>query len=99
MDEPGARVIGLGFRLAELIEDLKRRQDARDYIYSLNEAFDALRRCSAAALERQEAAEALKNELERVAEQFPDLVSKSADLQSQIDQWARQLSLDGELPI
>jgi hypothetical protein len=45
-DEIGLSIIGLGFRLAELISDLKRQKDSRDSIKALNDAFDFIRKSS-----------------------------------------------------
>lgn len=86
--------LGLAFRVAELVGDLQRGDAPRERISALNEAFDGLRRASDTVPDRRRAADAMKDELERLAQWFPDLVGKSSDLQSKVDQWLRQ-SVDG----
>ena len=95
----GTTTLGLAFRVAELVGDLKRQEQSRECVVGLNDAFDALRKASMALSKRQVAADSMKNELERVAELFPELVGKSSDLQSQLDQWLRETPTDEDLAI
>ena len=116
-------VMTLGFRLAELVDDLKsirneycqesrvdHVQDAvsnaeslnsqlttkqddtltTDLIELLNEQFDNLRGAPPIATDRRIAIQPLIDAIEQTAEHFPRLLSKSADLQSQLHQWVRQ---------
>ncbi len=90
-NELSVSVLSLSFRLAEIISDLSGYQDSTDCRDKLNRAFDEVRRSGATISERQATAATLKDKLEDVAVTFPSLTSKSADLQSQLDQWVRQL--------
>jgi len=78
---PGTAVLALGFRLAELVNDVKQRSNDRTHVEALNEAYLKLH-AAQSALVMQPAAELLCEQLEAVADEYPDLVSKSADLQS-----------------
>ena len=80
----------LGFRMTELVSDLKLRKAAQDQIDALNEAFDALRAAAWDTQLRAFAVEQMTDELERLAGSHPDLTSKAADLESQLDSWSRQ---------
>ncbi|MAE63584.1 MAG: hypothetical protein CMJ18_04880 [Phycisphaeraceae bacterium] len=81
--------VALGFPLAELVSDIRHREGGRAHLDALNAAYSTL----AAAQDpvaRESAARQLVDRLELVAEAFADLVSKSADLQSMVDQVMRE---------
>lgn len=88
----GLGLIGLGFRLTELVGDLRRSRTPGRHWDGINHAFDDLRRVAATgdARSRRTAANDLKEELELLCEPFPALIGKIADLQSQVDAWSRQ---------
>ena len=88
--QAGVSVMTLGFRMTELVSDLKLRKAAQDQIDALNEAFDALRAAAWDTQLRAFAVEQMTDELERLAGSHPDLTSKAADLESQLDSWSRQ---------
>lgn len=80
-----------GFGTAEVVGDLKRREGGRPHLKTLNEAFASLRGAADPVAVRS-AAEQLRGELEEVAQTYPDLVAKSADLQSHLDEVLRHLT-------
>ena len=90
-------VLTLGFRMAELVGDLKTRQAAQEQVDALNVSFDSLSPAAHDSAERRSASAALSVELEKLATNWPDLTSKIADMQSQLDEWSRQ-AVDDELP-
>jgi hypothetical protein len=80
----------VGFCLCEIVGDLKRHTSGRDHLLRLNEAYRTFRRSESPELARS-AEKNLCNELEKAAIAFPELVAKSADLQSHIHELMRQL--------
>ena len=82
----------MAFMVAELVGDLETVDAAHDDIRALNESFANYRRCDDG--QRAERASALKDVLQLLADRYPDLVSKSADLQSRIDEAARCPPID-----
>jgi transketolase len=82
-------VLAIGFRVAELVTDLKDRPQGRPHLDSLNQAYAAFRLAQSDLAERSAAGE-LAQRLEQVARAFPDLVGKSADLQSRLDEMLRR---------
>lgn len=102
---PRLSLLGIGGHLGEIIDQLKELGAAREEINRLNRAFDelahAVRRWLAREPPRVQSGEPSSFEpaaaemiqlLERAALEHPELTAKSADLQSQIHQWQRQLS-------
>ncbi|MGN6545474.1 MAG: hypothetical protein ACTHK7_10540, partial [Aureliella sp.] len=102
---PRLSLLGIGGHLGEIIDQLKELGAAREEINRLNRAFDelahAVRRWLAREPPRVQSGEPSSLEpaaaemiqlLERAALEYPELTAKSADLQSQIHQWQRQLS-------
>ncbi|TWU02905.1 hypothetical protein [Stieleria varia] len=77
----------LSFRLAEIISDLETADAPNDIIRALNISFREYRESDDE--EREASKAALKNNLEEAAKLFPDLVSKVADFQSQVDELGR----------
>lgn len=77
----------LAFLLAEIVSDLQVWQAPADHIQSLNQAFIDYRRSYHD--EMAESAERLKKQLEDLAQTYPDLVSKSADFASRVDEQLR----------
>jgi hypothetical protein len=101
---PRLSLLGIGGHLAEIIDELKRIDAARREIDELNQAFDELARSIRRWLTREAtgdrsggaacgepAAGQMIQVLEALALKHPELTAKSADLQSQIHQWQRQL--------
>ena len=80
----------IGFCLCEIIADLKQRPDGRTHLLRLNDAYREFRRSPSSELARQ-AAQQLCKELEETAAAHPELMSKSSDLQSRIDEVLRSL--------
>ncbi len=93
----GSSPLTLGFRLAELISDLKMRQAPQEKVDALNHAFDAVRSAAYDQPLRHAAAAAMKDELELLAGDFPELTGKIADMQSRLDEWTRQ-RVDDDVP-
>lgn len=104
MNSPQLSLFAVGARLAELISDLKSRQAPRALIDQLNEAFDELarviRQWLVAQATRQRgdepvlmggAVEQMIASLESVTTALPELTAQSADLQSLVHEWQRQL--------
>lgn len=77
----------LAFMIAEIISALEAAAASREEIGTLNESFNNYRLCDDA--ERPQSASALKANLQAIAQGYPNLVSKSADLQSRIDEAER----------
>ncbi|MFY7877967.1 MAG: hypothetical protein ACOVQM_21090 [Pirellula sp.] len=75
--------------LAEVISTLKTLDAPHDSVQRLNQLFSSYRRDS--SFEKPQAAIALQEYLQALSETYPELVSKSADLQSQIDEAIRNL--------
>lgn len=87
----------LAFMVAEIVSDLERVDAHHDDVRSLNESFAAYRRSEDD--QRIHAASDLKNNLQSLADRYPDLVSKSADLQSRIDEAERFFAIpDDDAP-
>ncbi|MFT5525264.1 MAG: hypothetical protein ACI9HK_003231, partial [Pirellulaceae bacterium] len=76
----------LAFLLSEIVSFLQT-QEALDAIERLNTAFRDYRRCQQDDLVAS--AEQLKSQLQCLADRYPELVSKSADFQSRIDERLR----------
>jgi hypothetical protein len=77
----------LAFMVAEIVSELEINSAPRDEINALNECFANYRRCDDD--ERPQRASELKANLQSLANRYPGLVSKSADLQSRIDEAER----------
>ncbi|WP_040770183.1 hypothetical protein [Novipirellula maiorica] len=78
----------MAFMVAEIVSELERCNASRDDITSLNECFANYRRSDAD--QRLQSASELKANLQSLADRYSDLVSKSADLQSRIDEALRR---------
>ncbi|MBM4001530.1 MAG: hypothetical protein FJ297_18690 [Planctomycetes bacterium] len=78
----------LSFPLAEIVGFLKNQADGRAHVDAINTAFDAFRR-SANETDARQSVAALRDRLEHAARAYPDLVGRSADFQSQIDEVVR----------
>ncbi|MCA9131132.1 MAG: hypothetical protein KDB22_28805, partial [Planctomycetales bacterium] len=76
----------LAFLLSEIVNALQQEDDSLS-VRRVNEEFSLFRRCE--GNERICAAEVLKDSLEKIASQYPALLSKAADLQSRIDESLR----------
>ncbi|MDP6444829.1 MAG: hypothetical protein QGG36_05415 [Pirellulaceae bacterium] len=83
-DSVASSTMGLAFRLAEIIGNLQQDGSMPDRIGAINDAFDAYRR-SPDRKRRRRAKQRLCHELEQVAAALPELTSKVADFQSQLD--------------
>ncbi|QDS88066.1 hypothetical protein EC9_22520 [Rosistilla ulvae] len=80
----------LAFMVAEIVSNLQFSGAPHDDVLRLNEAFANFRRSD---IDRREAtSSALKSNLQTLAERYPELISKSADLQSRIDELLRSSS-------
>jgi hypothetical protein len=78
----------MAFMVAEIISELEMTGAPKDEIKSLNECFANYRRSDFG--HRSQRAEDFKANLQFLADRYPSLVSKSADLQSRIDDAARR---------
>ena len=87
---PLSSKMAIGFLLAELVALLQQRDGGRANIEALNAAFTRFRRADDQVVEHS-AAEELRNCLENAAAAFSDLISRSADLQSRLDEVLRLL--------
>ena len=83
----------MAFMVAEIVSELESCSDAREDIKSLNECFANYRSCD--DNDRPQSASELKATLQTLAERYPQLVSRSADLQSRIDDAERASALSG----
>ncbi len=90
-DLPGDKsgTLKMAFMVAEVISTLKSLDAPHDSIQRLNQLFSSYRRDT--SLEKPRGAIALQEILEELSETYPELVSMSADLQSQIDEAIRNL--------
>ena len=77
----------MAFMVAEIIGALEASDAPHEDIKLLNESFADFRRSDED--ERVQSAARLKSQLEVIADRYPSLVSKSADLQSRIDEAVR----------
>jgi hypothetical protein len=75
--------------VAEVISTLKSLDAPYESVQQLNQLFNSYRRDS--LLVNPQAASALREHLQALSETYPELVSMSADLQSQIDEAVRNL--------
>jgi len=82
--------MAIAFPLAEIIEALKGVPEGRRHIDSLNEVFTDFRTAEDLVI-RRSAADRLGQQLEAAAHDFPQIVSRSADLQSRLDEIVRKL--------
>ena len=80
-------VLGLAFRLSELVADLKFRDAQPGPVSALNERFRAFR--DAAPDDRSAAAAALREAVESLSSDHPDLRGKLSDFQSRLDEALR----------
>ncbi len=85
-------LLKMAFMVAEMVAELETSDAPRDDIQTLNESFAIYRRDEDG--QREESGSSLKVVLQLLADRYPNLVSKSADLQSRIDEAARQPSID-----
>lgn len=81
--------MAVGFHLAELVGDVKGRPGGRPHVEALNGAYKSFRTAPSLTLVGS-AAGRLRTQLEAVGKAYPDLVSKSADLQSRMDEALRR---------
>ncbi len=88
-EEPPS-VISLAARFSELVGNMKQQGARRGRVRRLNDAFDNYRTASPGLL--QSASKRLVDALEKVASDFPELTSRAADLQSQLDADKRSMS-------
>ena len=88
-DLPGDQngTLKIAFMVAEVISTLKSLDAPYESVQQLNQLFSSYRRNS--LLEKPEAAIALQEYLQALSETYPELVSMSSDLQSQIDEILR----------
>ena len=88
-DLPGDKngTLKIAFMVAELISTLKTLDAPHESVQRLNQLFSSYRRNS--SFEKPQAAGALQEHLQALSEIYPELVSMSADLQSQIDEVLR----------
>jgi hypothetical protein len=82
----------MAFMVAEIVSVLHGHDASKEEIKALNKCFADYRRSEDS--ERQQTAIAFKAILQSTAERFPSLVSKSADLQSRIEETERNLAND-----
>ena len=85
--------LAIGFRLAELVDNVKMRSPDRSFVETLNNAYRNFRGAQS-AVAIHSAAEQLCEHLEVTANDFPDLVSQSADLQSKLREVLRASASD-----
>jgi hypothetical protein len=84
----------MAFMVADIVSVLQSYSNRILEIQSLNLAFSEYRKADGRRLKK--ATKKFKRLLETLANRYPELVSKSADLQSRIDESARVLSIDGD---
>jgi len=82
--DPSQLTLAIGFPLSELISDLQADHVDRAIIDSLQESYATFRR-SEDPIALRSSSIFFKQQLEDVAGKFPKLISKSADLQSLVD--------------
>ncbi|MBS0264619.1 MAG: hypothetical protein JSS02_21975 [Planctomycetes bacterium] len=86
----------LAFLLTEVVGILQAAGAARADLQELNECFSAYRSCERAELPA--CGQQLAVQLETLAQRYPELVSRVADLQSRIDERIRSAADDNDLP-
>jgi hypothetical protein len=84
------------FLLTEVVGILQAAGAARADLQELNESFSAFRRCDRA--DRPAYGQQLAEQLETLAQRYPELVSRLADLQSRIHEQIRSSESDNDLP-
>ncbi len=77
----------LSFRLAEIIGDLERTDAPNEVIKSLNVSFREY--CDSSDVDRATNKVAMRTAIDAVADQYPDLLPKVTDFQSQVDELER----------
>src|SRR5262249_14490695 len=87
---PLSPLVGLSFLLAELGSDLRERPGGLALLRDLTDRYRQLR-TSEDAVASASAAEDLRDGLELMTQQFPDLTAKAADLQSRLDEALRRV--------
>jgi len=94
---PGDRKghLKMAFMVAEIVSFLESRPNRMLDIQSLNIAFSEYRKAD--GRRQRKAAKKFIRVLETLAGRFPELVSKSADLQSRIDESSRVLSTEDKI--
>ncbi|MGB7324811.1 MAG: hypothetical protein WBD31_08055, partial [Rubripirellula sp.] len=87
----------MAFMVAEIVSELEGLNAPHENIKSLNECFAEYRRSEYD--QRAALASALKANLQSLADRFPSLVARSADLQSRIDEAERAFAIsDDDFP-
>jgi len=85
----------LAFRLAEIVSALESRDAPRADIRQVNANFADFRTCDAA--ERAESGRRLGDQLDALAERYPDLIPRIADFRSRIDECLRAPMAEDDL--
>ena len=80
----------MAFLVSELVSDLQSMNAPKEEIKTLNQAFADYRRADDA--QRPRSVYQFKVILQTIGDDFPHLISKSADLQSRIDEAVRAVS-------
>lgn len=86
--DSGTETLAIGFLLAEIVATMQDKSTSRSEIQSLNTAF--LKYRSKVPRNPKKAAREFKRSLQLVALRHKDLVSRSADLQSKLDELNRR---------
>ncbi len=78
----------LSFPLAEIIDCVRKQPEGRPHVEAINAAFDSFRRATTPQLMRQHAV-LLRDALEQASQAYPELLGRSADFQSLLDEMLR----------
>jgi hypothetical protein len=89
---PSVVKMSIGFLLAEFVNDLRSRGADRDGIRQLNEAYVDFRTSEDPLISRA-AAQVLRDRIEYAGQVHADLLPKSADLQSRLDEVLRRVEI------
>jgi hypothetical protein len=94
---PGDRggIIKMAFMIGEIVSILQVQGAQRDEIRRLNEDFADYRR---AGTQCAESATRLRDTLRSISDRYPELIARSADLQSRIDENARDSAINNPSP-
>ncbi len=94
---PGDRggIIKMAFMIGEIVSILQAQGAQRDEIRRLNEDFADYRRAGAQCAE---SATRLRDTLRSISDRYPELIARSADLQSRIDENARDSAINAPGP-
>ncbi len=86
-------LLKLAFRLSEIVTDLEQHHAEPKKVEQFKRSFEILQQSLGRGDRFREASQGFKEELESIAQSYPELTGKSADLQCTVDIFVRNHAL------